>query len=48
MLPISGSKVVDLFLATLTIAEIYFLFKCVQLLSLLARALWQNYVPDSP
>ena len=44
----SVSEVIDIIFATLTIAEIFFLYKCIQLFFLSARALWQNYVPGNP
>ena len=48
MPPISVSGVIEILFASLTLAEIYFLYKCIQLFFFLARALWQNYVPGSP
>ena len=42
------SEIINIFFATLTVAEIYFLFKCIQLSFLLARALWQNYAQGNP
>ena len=46
--PMSISEVIEILFASLTIAEIFFLYKCIQLSFLLARALWQKYVPGSP
>ena len=48
MFPTRVSEVIDILFASLTIAELFFVYKCIQLFSLLARALWQNYVPRSP
>ena len=46
--PMSIPEVIEILFPSLTIAEIFFLYKCIQLSYLLALALWQNYVPGSP
>ena len=48
MLPINVGGNFEIIFASLSIAEIFFLYKCIQLSFLLARALWQDYVPGNP